>query len=363
MGSFYGQNLRVTIFGQSHSGAIGGVIDGFPAGLEIDTEKLKKLMRRRAPGQNSLSTPRKEDDEVEFVSGLAGGVTCGAPICVLIKNTDARPADYSPFRDTPRPGHADYSGLVKFGEHNDFSGGGHFSGRLTSPLVACGGVCLQLLEKNGINIGAHIEQVHGIADTRFDMVNLEPDLLRSLAEKNFPIIDETAGEKMAAAIEMARENSDSVGGVVECGVTGLPAGLGDPMFYGIENRLSWILFGIPAVKGVEFGNGFEAARLFGTQNNDPFIFDGGRVKTSSNNHGGVIGGITTGMPLVFRVAFKPTPSVASTQKTVSLKEKVEVDLAIRGRHDPCVVPRALPCVEAAAAIALADAFLAPKSHI
>ncbi|MGM9661823.1 MAG: chorismate synthase [Oscillospiraceae bacterium] len=354
MSSSYGENLRFTIFGQSHSPAIGVTVEGLPAGLPIDMEALQRFLSRRAPGQNDWSTPRKEADEPEFLSGLKDGVTCGAPLTAVIRNTNTRSGDYAPFADTPRPGHADYTAAVKFGGAQDAAGGGHFSGRLTAPLCIAGGICKQLLEREGVTILSRIAAIADVED--------RGELTASTAEKPFPVVDDGRGVLMRARIAAARAESDSVGGVIECAVTGLPAGLGDPMFGGMENRIAGVVFGIPAVKGLEFGAGFAAARLRGSENNDPFILREGRVETESNRCGGILGGITNGMPLTFRVAFKPTPSIAREQKTVNLRTMQPADLVIGGRHDPCIVPRAVPCVEAAAAVAVYDALLARKKE-
>jgi len=357
MSSCWGTGLRVSIFGQSHSPAVGVVIDGLPAGFRIDREELSAFMLRRAPGRGRLSTARREEDQIEFLSGVVGDVLCGAPVCAAIRNTDARPADYSEFSDTPRPGHADYTAQAKYRGFQDGSGGGHFSGRLTAPLCAAGGICLQILASRGIYIGAHIERIADAQDRRFDPVAVSADDFKSLIREPLTVIDPASGIDMARKIDSAREAGDSVGGVIECAAVGLPKGVGDPIFDGMENRIASVVFGIPGVKGIEFGNGFESARLRGSENNDPFFMDGASAGIKTNRHGGILGGITSGMPLLFRVAIKPTPSISIPQRTVSLKEGVEKNLCIRGRHDPCIVPRAVPCVEAAAAIAILDARL------
>lgn len=347
MSSSYGNNIRLTIFGQSHSSAIGMTLEGIPAGSKIDMDSLLKFMARRAPGQNSYSTPRKEADKPEFLCGVVDNTTCGTPITAIIRNNDTRSSDYSQLKRIPRPGHADYTAEIKYGGNQDYAGGGHFSGRLTAPLCIAGGICIQLLEKEGIKIITRISSIGNVSDSGV--------LNSSTAEKAFPVVDDTQGEKMQELIAEVKKNGDSVGGIVECTVTGLPVGLGDPMFDGMENRIAQIIFGIPAVKGIEFGLGFEAAKITGSQNNDPFIYENGEVKTETNNAGGILGGITNGMPLTFRTAFKPTPSIAKQQKSVDLMSKQETTLEIKGRHDPCIVPRAVPCVEAAAAIAIYDA--------
>lgn len=353
MSSTYGENLKLSIFGQSHGPAIGMVLDEIPAGLPVDTAALNAFLRRRAPGQNAYSTPRKEADTPEFLAGITGGFTCGAPIAAEIRNTNTRSGDYDNLRDCPRPGHADYTAQIKYGGFQDASGGGHFSGRLTAPLCIAGGLCKQWLETRGIHISAHIAAIGGISDDSFDPVHPDPEAV----DRDFPVLNKAKGQAMRERIEEARAACDSVGGIVECAVTGLPAGLGDPMFGGMEGRLALILYGIPAVKGVEFGSGFESSKLLGSQNNDPFRVEGGRVVTQTNHCGGILGGITNGMPLLFRAAFKPTPSISVLQKSVSLSAMENRELQVKGRHDPCIVPRAVPVVEAAAAIALMDILL------
>ena len=357
MSSSFCGNIRISIFGQSHSGGIGCVIDGLPSGEKIDLDELQAFLSRRAPGKNAWSTPRKEADMPEILSGLADGVTCGAPLSAVIRNTNTRSQDYSELRDIPRPGHADYTAHIRYGGYQDVAGGGHFSGRLTAPLCIAGGICKQILERRGITIGAHILRIQNETDLPFDPVNLIQDELLAPGGKEFPVIDDGAGMRMQAAVQAAREACDSVGGVIECAAAGMPAGVGDPMFDGMENRIARIVFAIPAVKGIEFGAGFEVARMTGSQNNDPFRMDGGRVCTSTNNAGGILGGITNGMPVIFRAAIKPTPSIAQEQDSISLSRKENTILAVRGRHDPCIVPRAVPVMEAAMAIALTDAIL------
>ena len=357
MSSMYLSNLKVSIFGQSHSAGIGVVIDGLPAGESIDLDALQSFMARRAPGGNAWSTSRKEADAPEILSGLANEKTCGAPLAAVIRNTNTRSQDYSNLRDVPRPGHADFTAHVKYGGNQDVSGGGHFSGRLTAPLCIAGGIAKQILEKRGIHIGAHLYKVGTACDQAFDPVNLGEDTLKAAAGKAFPVLDDAAGEKMQAQILSAKEDMDSVGGVIECAAIGLPAGLGDPMFDGMENRIARIVFGIPAVKGIEFGAGFAAAEMRGSENNDEYFMDGDEVKTCTNNAGGITGGITSGMPLIFRAAIKPTPSIGKTQKSVSLSKKEDADLEIKGRHDPCIAPRAVPVMEAALAIAILDSIL------
>ncbi|WP_458407806.1 chorismate synthase [Anaerotignum sp.] len=354
MSSDFGKKVKISIFGQSHSEAIGVVIDGLPVGEEIDLEEVQKFMERRAPGRNAYSTPRKEADMPRVVSGLFEGKTCGAPICAIIENTNTRSKDYDKLKDLPRPGHADFTAWVKYDGFNDHRGGGHFSGRLTAPLCFAGAVCKQILERKGIHVGAHILSIKGVKDTPFDAVEIDAETLQAVAEKSFPVQDDAAGEAMQAAIAAAKEKGDSVGGIVECAITGLPVGVGEPMFDGLESVLAQAVFAIPAVKGVEFGAGFGVADLFGSENNDDFIVEDGTVKTKTNNHGGSLGGISSGMPLVFRAAFKPTPSISMEQDTISISKRENDRLAVVGRHDPCIVPRAVPVVEAAAAVAILD---------
>lgn len=354
MASYLGEHIHVSVFGQSHSPAIGVVVDGLPAGERVDMEELGRFLKRRAPGQNATSTPRKEADLPQFLSGLVDGVTCGAPLAALIENTNTRSQDYAQLRDKPRPGHADFTAQVKYGGFQDVAGGGHFSGRLTAPLCIAGGICLQMLRRRGIEVAAHIASVAGEADRAFDPMGESVETMDALKRAPFPVLDEKAGERMRKVILQAKEEGDSVGGIVECLVTGVPAGLGEPMFGGMENRLAAALFGIPAVKGVEFGAGFGVANMRGSENNDPFTVKDGKVVTETNHAGGILGGITNGMPLVFRLAFKPTPSIAKQQQTVSLSKNQVEELVVTGRHDPCIVPRAVPVVEAVTALVLSD---------
>ncbi|MCL2813700.1 MAG: chorismate synthase [Oscillospiraceae bacterium] len=364
MSNIYGKNIKISIFGQSHSAAIGVTVDGLPAGLTIDLDELNAFMRRRMPGGNAYSTKRKEPDEPEFLCGLVNGVTCGAPLTAIIRNTDARSSDYDNLSDVPRPSHADYTAYIKYKEARDVRGGGAFSGRLTAPLCVAGGICLQFLRREKIYISAHIAQIGKITDRDFDPVHAGEAEIRILNEAGFPVLDPEAGNQMRSAIESAHKDGDSLGGIVECAAFGVPAGIGEPMFDGMENRLAAIIFGIPAVKGVEFGNGFSAAGLRGSENNDAFIVRGDTIQTRTNNHGGILGGITSGMPLIFRAAFKPTPSISIQQDSVSLSCRKETKLTIGGRHDPCIVPRAVPCVEAAAAVAIYGALLdSQRSHL
>ena len=326
MSNTVGSVFRFTIFGESHGPAIGVTMEGLPAGFTIDLPALEAFLARRAPGKSDLASARKEPDKPVFLSGLNGCVTNGAPVTAVIYNADARTSDYDALRDTPRPGHADFAAMQKYGSAWNGAGGGQFSGRLTAPLCIAGGICLQLLNKKGISVTAHAERIGGASDP----------------------------EKFAEVIRAAAADGDSVGGVIACKVDGLPAGIGEPMFNGLESRIAQVVFGIPAVKGIEFGSGFAGSDKRGSENNDAFILQNGRIATETNNHGGILGGISSGMPLTFRVAIKPTPSIAKEQRSVNCGTMEEVKLRVTGRHDPCIVPRAVPCVEAAAAVALYD---------
>lgn len=354
MSSTYGENLRLSIFGQSHGPAIGMTLDGIPAGLSVDFDKLQQFLNRRAPGGVPYSTSRKEGDTPEFLGGILNGYTCGAPLAAIIHNSNTRSSDYANLKDIPRPSHADYTAQIKYGGFQDVAGGGHFSGRLTAPLCIAGGLCKQWLELHNVRVSARIVSIANIVDqSKLDWAS--PDL--SSIPSNFPVINQDCAEKMKESILEAKASGDSLGGVIECIVTGLPAGLGDPMFGGMESRIAQIVYGIPAVKGLSFGSGFSGTTMRGSENNDNFAVIGGKVRTQSNNAGGILGGITNAMPVIFNVAIKPTPSILRPQKSVSLETNTETQLTIQGRHDPCIVPRAVPVVEAAAAIAIFDAWL------
>lgn len=352
-----GNKLRVTVFGQSHAAAIGCVVEGLPTGFRPDMDRVAAFMARRAPGSGSWSTKRKEADTPEILSGVVDGVLCGAPVSAVIHNSDQHSKDYEGLRRTPRPSHADYTAWVKYGESYDIRGGGQFSGRLTAPLCFAGALALQVLEARGITVAGHIAAIAGIQDEVPDFARVDRESLLALAGKAFPVFSESAGADMVQAIETARMESDSVGGVIRCFALGLPAGVGEPMFEGVENRLAAALFGIPAVRGVSFGDGFAAAAMRGSQHNDPFVTDGDTVRTRTNHAGGILGGITTGMPLVVNVAIKPTASIAQEQDTVDLKTMTNTTLTIHGRHDPCIVPRAVPVVEAVTALTSLDMLL------
>lgn len=357
MSSIWGHNLKVSLFGESHGPAIGVVLDGLPAGFALDEAAIAAYQRRRAPGRAPWATGRREADAAEILSGYFEGHTTGAPLAALIRNTDTRSADYEELRLKPRPGHADLTAMARYRGYQDPRGSGHFSGRLTAPLTFAGAVCSQILRQKGIWTAAHALEIAGIRDLPFDGVQPDPDLLAGLAEKLMPVLDDEKGARMAAAVEEARLAGDSVGGIVEALIWGLPAGLGDPMFDGLESRLASLIFGIPAVKGLEFGSGFEAVRMPGSVHNDIPVVRDKAIRFLSNNSGGIQGGISNGMPVWFRVAFKPAASIAQEQQTINLASMTEDRLAVRGRHDPCIVPRAVPVVEAAAAVFALDLLL------
>jgi chorismate synthase len=353
MSSTYGENLKLSIFGQSHGSAIGMVLDGIPAGLPVDEERLQAFLSRRAPGQADWSTPRKEADNPEFLGGILDGYTCGAPIAAVINNTNTRSGDYDNLKHCPRPGHADYTAQVKYGGFQDAAGGGHFSGRLTAPLCIAGGLCMQWLEEMGIRIGAHIAQIGLMEAEYFSLMNPLLDMIGAV----FPTLSAESAQIMQETIAKARAEGESVGGIIECAITGLPAGIGEPMFCGVESKIAQIIYGIPAVKALEFGQGNAFAISGGSLANDPYTMEDGKIKTLSNNCGGILGGITNGMPVVFNVTLKPTPSIAQPQQTVDLRTGEVTTIQVKGRHDPCIVPRAVPVVEAAAAIAIYDLIL------
>ena len=353
MSSSWGRHLRLSIFGQSHGEAIGVTIDGLPAGMQIDMPRLLAEMARRAPGQSALTTARKEPDAPEFLSGVLDGRTTGQPICLVIRNTNQRSRDYGDGVDLVRPGHADYTGHVRNFGFEDWRGGGSFSGRLTAPIVAAGALCSQWLEQQGVRIACHVQQLGSVKDASFMDCDPSADYTY-MKQMHLPTLTAGLDAQMEAEAMAAREGGDSIGGVLECMITGLPAGLGAPFFDSVESEISHLLFSVPAVKGVEFGEGFGFAALRGSEANDAFRMDGGRVVTETNHSGGVNGGITNGMPVIFRCVIRPTPSIGREQRTVSLKTGENAVLAVKGRHDPCILPRAVPVIEAMAAIAVME---------
>lgn len=354
MSGTWGKNIELAIFGESHGEAIGITINGLEPGINLDLDYIKEEMARRAPGQNDLSTPRKEGDEFHILSGYFNGKTTGTPLTMIIYNTNQHSKDYDKTKDIVRPSHGDLTGYVKYKGFNDYRGGGHFSGRITAPLVFAGAVCKQVLKEKGIIIGSHIKSIKDINDENFNNKNLCEEKLKDLRKEHFPVINKSSEEKMKEVIRNARDMKDSVGGIVECAAINLPAGIGSPFFDSVESTLSSLLFSIPGVKGVEFGIGFDITKLYGSEANDEYIVKNDKIETTSNNNGGILGGITNGMPIVFRVAMKPTPSIGKMQKTVDIKTMENRTIEIVGRHDPCIAIRALPVVEAAAAIAILD---------
>lgn len=352
MSSTLGDKIKISVFGESHGNGIGVVVDGLPAGVKIDLDKVLTQMARRAPGKDKTATPRKESDLPRILSGMLDDTLTGAPLCAVIENTNTRSGDYGNLLSCPRPGHSDYTAFVKYGGANDIRGGGHFSGRLTAPIVFAGAICRQILEQKGIKIAAHISSIGKVSDKSFDPVNIENELIDRLNLSSFALIDQSAEDKMREVVESARMSLDSVGGTIECAVTGIDAGFGDPMFDGVEGVIAKAVFGVPAIKGIEFGKGFELSQMRGSESNDPFEYKEGKVVTLTNNCGGILGGITNGMPIIFKAAVKPTPSISQKQQTVDLQTKQNAELEIKGRHDPCIVPRAVPVIEAVTAIAI-----------
>lgn len=353
MSSCFGQYLKLSLFGQSHGEAIGITLDGFPAGMTVDESRLQAEMARRAPGQSAMTTSRREADQPEILSGILNGVTTGQPICAIIRNTNTRSRDYGDGVDLVRPGHADYTGHVRYFGFEDWRGGGHFSGRLTAPIVFAGALCSQWLEQQGVKIACHIQQLGDVRDGSF----MEEDPTADygyLKQMHLPVLTTGLDAAMEQTVLRAREAEDSVGGVLECMITGLPAGLGAPFFDSVESVLSHLLFSVPAVKGVAFGEGFGFAALRGSQANDAFRMENGRVVTVSNHAGGINGGISNGMPVIFRCVVRATPSIAQKQQTVSLRSGEDASLEIHGRHDPCILPRAVPVIEAVAAIGVME---------
>ncbi len=353
MGSYFGDKVKISVFGESHGTAIGVVIDGLPSGEKIDMDEVYRQMARRAPGNDKTATPRKEADKPEILSGVLNGVTTGAPLAAVIYNTNTRSGDYGNIMNAPRPGHSDYTAYLRYDGFNDVRGGGHFSGRLTANLVFAGAVIRQILKRKGIEIAAHIYSIGNTYDDPFEPTGVSQELIDRLNGEKFALVNPEKENELRAEVDAVRAKGDSIGGVVECIVQGMPAGVGEPMFGGVENVISSVVFGVPAVKGIEFGSGFEGSRSTGSKNNDEFYYDeNGNVRTRTNNHGGALGGITSGMPILFRAAIKPTASISMKQNTIDLQSKENTTLSVKGRHDPCIVTRAVSVIEAAAAIAV-----------
>ncbi|MEG2413667.1 MAG: chorismate synthase [Clostridia bacterium] len=351
MSGMWGNKLKLSIWGESHGEAIGIVVDGLPSGIVLDMQAIEKEMARRAPNGGEFSTQRKEADKVEILSGFFDGHTTGTPLCAMIRNSNTRSADYGKTKDLPRPSHSDYGYYVQSNGNNDFRGGGHSSGRITAPLVFAGAICKQLLRERGIEICSHLLNVGNVRDTRFG-VDIPQELTKRLQDMALPLIDSGKEKEIAQVVADARKQGDSVGGGIEVAICGVSAGVGQPFFNSIESTLAGLLFSVPAVKGIEFGNGFAMTEMFGSQANDQFCLQDGKIKTITNNNGGVCGGIANGMPIVFNVAIKPTPSIYKEQQSVNLATMQEEKLTIEGRHDPCIVVRALPVIESVAAIAI-----------
>lgn len=354
MSGMWGSKIKLSIFGESHGNAIGITIDGLPAGFSIDMDKIMMEMARRAPGKSSLSTPRKESDIPEILSGYFEGKTTGTPLCAIIRNSNTKSKDYSKLKDVMRPGHADYTGAVRYKGFNDYRGGGHFSGRITAPLVFAGAICKQILEVKGIIVSAHINSIGKIKDCSFLESDISDELLNSFKEKELPLINTKLEDEMRQEILSARSSGDSIGGTIECAILGVSPGIGDPFFDSVESTLAHLMFSVPAVKGIEFGKGFDISKMRGSEANDEYYLENGNIKTKTNNNGGILGGITNGMPIIFNVAIKPTASIFKEQKAVNIITMEETTLCIEGRHDPCIVQRALPVIEAAAAIGITE---------
>lgn len=354
MSGIWGNNIEISIFGESHGKAIGVVLNGIKAGTPIDMDKIEIEMQRRAPGKDKLSTPRKEADKPVILSGIFEGKATGTPITMMIENSDTRSRDYSKTKNLLRPSHADYSGFVKYNGFNDYRGGGHFSGRITAPIVFVGAIAKQILEQQGIRVGSHIKSVENVEDNSFDFVNLNVETLDSLLEKELPVLKDEKIEEIKETIMSARKDIDSVGGVIETGIIGLGAGVGSPFFDSLESKIASLAFSVPAVKGIEFGMGFDIAKSRGSVANDEYYIENGQIKTYSNNNGGIIGGISNGMPVIHRVAIKPTASISREQRTVNIETMQNEIIKIEGRHDPCIVQRAVVVIEAISAIAVLE---------
>lgn len=346
--------MRYMIFGESHGPAIGVTLEGVPSGILLDMDFIDSEMKRRSPGRSPLSTARVEEDRVQILSGVFQGRTTGTPLCAVIMNTDTRSTDYEGTKDLARPGHADYSGFLRYGGFQDYRGSGHFSGRITAPLVFAGALAKLILKEKGITVGAHIREVAGIADRSLSEFEVDDELLKAIAGKGFPVLDDAQGTLMQDAILRAKEDEDSVGGIIECLAIGVPGGQGSPGMESVESVVSRHIFGVPAVKGIEFGTGFRLATMRGSASNDAFYHDGERVRTRTNHNGGINGGITNGMPINFSVVVKPTSSIGKPQQTINMRTLKNTEITVKGRHDPCIVHRAVPVIEAAAALALCE---------
>lgn len=373
MGAVLGNKLKLSIFGESHGKGIGIVIDGLPAGIDLDLEYINREMKRRAPGGSKFATPRKEKDLYDILSGYFQGKTTGSPLCAVIFNENTKSKDYDKLKTCMRPSHADYTGFIKYDGFNDYRGGGHFSGRITAPLVFAGAIAMQILERYmNIHIGSHIKSIYNVEENEKSLLNINEEflgrssgeeLLNDLRNMSFPVLDNLKEEIMKEEILKAKAEGDSVGGVVETAIINAMPALGDPFFDSVESRLSHMLFSIPAIKGVEFGAGFGISKLRGSEANDSYEIRENKVVTKTNNNGGILGGLSNGMPIVFKVAIKPTPSISKKQSTVDISTKENTELIIEGRHDPCIVTRAIPVIESAAAITIFDLILERQGEL
>lgn len=363
MSSNWGKNFRISIFGESHGVALGINIDGIPSGTKLNLDFIEEEMRRRAPGRSALTTPRVEKDSFEILSGYFNEMTTGTPLAMIIRNTNQQSKDYTEIAKKLRPGHADYSGNTRYNGYNDIRGSGHFSGRITASLVFAGAIAKQILQQKGILIGAHIKSIKDIEDRDFDESDIKIETINKLREMVLPVLDKNVEPEMENVILEARANKDSVGGIIEVMVTGVPAGIGDPFFSSMETEIASMMFSVPSVKGIEFGAGFDISRMTGYEANDEMYFDdNGAIKSYTNNNGGIIGGITNGMPINFKVAIKPPASIEKLQKTVNIYTNKNDLLEVKGRHDPAIVPRAIVVVEAATAIVILDKILESKKY-
>ncbi len=354
MSGVWGNKIKYSIFGESHGKGIGIVIDGLEAGIELDLQYIEDEMKRRAPGRNKMSTERAEKDVFEILSGFFQGKTTGTPLCAVIYNNDTKSRDYSKVKDNMRPGHADYTGYLKYKGFNDFRGGGHFSGRITAPLTFAGSIAKQILERENIYIGSHINSIKNIRDSNFNPINIKEKQLLDLRKEEFPVLNEEQKQNMIDTILKAKESGNSVGGTIECAAINLPEGIGEPFFDSLESTLAQLLFSVPAVKGVEFGKGFDITEMTGMEANDEYYIENDEIKTYSNNNGGILGGISNGMPLVVKVGIKPTPSISLKQRTINIQTRENGELRVEGRHDPCIVQRAIPVIEAVIAMAILE---------
>ena len=352
MSSNIGNKLKISLFGESHGEGIGVVIDGLPAGFPVDLNYVNQQMKRRAPGRSSLSTSRREGDEYKILSGFFQGRTTGTPLAAIIYNKDKNSEDYNELKNILRPGHSDYTGHIKYSSYNDYRGGGHFSGRLTAPLLFAGAIAMQILESKNIYIGSHIKSIYEINDENIENIDIET--IMNLKSMNFPVISSEKGRHMTDCIIEHKDKGNSLGGIVETFIINVPAGYGEPFFDSIESKISHMIFSIPSVKGVEFGAGFKITEMTGKEANDQFIINDDKIITVTNNNGGILGGISNGMPLVLKTAIKPTPSIQSSQNTVDISSMENTLINIKGRHDPCIVPRVIPVIEGACALVILD---------